>query len=80
MDTEQGIQMYHDGDLQKSFIGEEPQQKIINVWFWTVNLWVTFKKYAQVETKYLPAASKTKGIDTKYINESKSNITKNSYF
>lgn len=34
-----------------------------------------FTKYAQVETQYLPAGQKVKGIDCKYVNETKSNIT-----
>jgi hypothetical protein len=34
-----------------------------------------FKQYAQVETKYLPAGQKAEGIDCKYINDTKSNIT-----
>lgn len=34
-----------------------------------------FKTYAEVETKYLPANSKVKGIDCKYVNDTNCNIT-----
>lgn len=34
-----------------------------------------FKKYAEVETKFLPAGSKVKGIDCKYVNDTKVDIT-----
>jgi hypothetical protein len=34
-----------------------------------------FKKYAKVETKIIPANTHTKGINCKYINDTKSNIT-----
>ena len=36
---------------------------------------ILFKKYAQVETKYLPANKTTKDINCKYVNETSSNIT-----
>jgi hypothetical protein len=34
-----------------------------------------FKHYAQVETKELPAGQKVKGIDCKYVNDTKLNLT-----
>lgn len=36
---------------------------------------LNFIKYAQVETKYLPAGQRVKDIDCKYVNDTKSNIT-----
>jgi hypothetical protein len=40
-----------------------------------VQMILMFKKFADVETKFLPAQQKTKGIDCKYVNETNSNIT-----
>jgi hypothetical protein len=40
-----------------------------------IQMFLMFKKFADVETKELKAGQRTKGIDCKYINETKENIT-----
>lgn len=44
-------------------------------WFQVAQSFLLLKKYAQVETKYLPAKKTTTDINCKYVNETNSNIT-----
>lgn len=69
------FQFYNDLDDSGCFYAGEAMDKILSNWFWITRIWILFKKYAQVETKYLPAGQKLKTIDVKYVNETHSNVT-----
>jgi hypothetical protein len=64
----------HIGWISTCFMIKNDQEKIKN-WiysqFGTIVLLKMFKTYAQVETKIIPPNSKVKGIDCKYVNDTK---------
>jgi hypothetical protein len=60
--------------LDKSSFYESWKNAAKEIWDFVLTI-LMFKKYAQVETKYLPAGQKVKGIDCNYVNDTKSNIT-----
>jgi hypothetical protein len=53
---------------------ESNVDQYLNALFYDTILLLNFIKYAEVETKYLPAGQREKGINCKYINETKSNV------
>ncbi len=53
---------------------ERDVDEYLNGLFYDTILLLNFIKYAEVETKYLPAGQRVKGINCKYINETKSNV------
>jgi hypothetical protein len=53
---------------------ESNVDQYLNALFYDTILLLNFIKYAEVETKYLPAGQRVKGINCKYINETKSNV------
>lgn len=54
----------------RSGLDDYPKDKRI----WSLFIILLFLKYAQIETVYLPAGQKVKGINCKYVNDSKFNI------
>lgn len=66
---------FYDNKTNKNLFGEEALKKTLYTYFYMLRIWIIFKKYAQVETKYLPAGQKEKGISVKYVNDTKQNIT-----
>ena len=54
--------------------GETPVEAAKDIWS-LVQMVLMFKKFAQVEIKELPAGQIIKGIDCKYANDTKSNVT-----
>lgn len=53
---------------------KSPDAAAKSVWTFVQSI-LMFKKFAQVETKYMPCLQCIKGIDCKYVNETDSNIT-----
>jgi hypothetical protein len=53
---------------------ERDVDEYLNGLFYDTILLLNFIKYAEVETKYLPAGQKVKGVNCKYINETRSNV------
>jgi hypothetical protein len=53
---------------------EDPIESAKRSWDF-IRMILMFKKFAQVETKYLPAGRKINDINCKYVNETKQNIT-----
>lgn len=54
--------------------GQETKDKAAGI-IWNVSSLLLFKKYAKVETEYLPANKKVKGFNCKYVNQTNANIT-----
>lgn len=71
----EGYGFHYETEDHKYFTGTNAIEKITKNWIWITWMWLVFKKYAHVETKFLQAGKKTKDITCKYVNDSKSNIT-----
>lgn len=59
----------------KKLLGIESLKDIIASYRGDALFMINFLRYAQVETKFLPAGQMTKFVDCKYRNDTKSNIT-----
>lgn len=53
---------------------EKDVDEYLHILFYDTVLLLNFIKYAEIETKYLPANKKVQGIKCKYINETNSNV------
>jgi hypothetical protein len=70
--------IYQNGWISSCFSIENNQTEI-QTWIYTqlakIVIFRMFKTYAEVETKIIPSNSKIKGIDCKYVNDTKLNLT-----